>query len=60
MRTPYDLASYPESTTHLATYSILPPSLDALADCLFGAAPFRGRLPVPIGDSYPVGHGLSR
>jgi beta-N-acetylhexosaminidase len=60
MRTPYDLASYPESTTHLATYSILPPSLDALADCLFGAAPCRGRLPVPIADSYPVGHGLSR
>jgi beta-N-acetylhexosaminidase len=59
-RTPYDLGVYSQSTTHVASYSILPPSLDALADCLFGAAPFRGRLPVPIADSYPVGHGLSR
>lgn len=59
LRTPYDLAAYPEATTHVATYSVLQPSLDALADCLFGAAPFRGHLPAPILELYPLGHGLT-
>jgi beta-N-acetylhexosaminidase len=46
LRTPWDLASYPRSGTHVVAYGILPPTLDALADALFGAIPFRGRLPV--------------
>jgi beta-N-acetylhexosaminidase len=45
LRTPFDLAAYPAATTHVATYSILRPSLDALASALFGAIPFQGRLP---------------
>jgi beta-N-acetylhexosaminidase len=57
MRTPYDLASYPEASTYVCTYGILPPSLDALAAALFGG-PMPGRLPVAIPDLYPVRHGI--
>lgn len=57
MRTPYDLAAYPESGTHLATYSISRPSLDAVADVIFGTAEARGRLPVGITGLYERGHG---
>ena len=56
MRTPYDLGAYPEAPTHVCTYGILPPSLDALAAALFGGS-MPGRLPVAIPGLYPVGHG---
>jgi beta-N-acetylhexosaminidase len=46
LRTPWDLAAYPGAGTHVCSYGILPPSLDALADALFGAIPFAGTLPV--------------
>jgi beta-N-acetylhexosaminidase len=46
LRTPWDADAYPASTTHACTYSILEPSLTALADALFGRAAFPGRLPV--------------
>jgi beta-N-acetylhexosaminidase len=49
LRTPWDLAAYPQAGTHLCTYSILPPSLEALAAVLAGAAEPRGRLPVTLG-----------
>ena len=58
MRTPYDLADYPRSATHLCSYSIVPASVDAVADALFGRAPIGGRLPVDIPGLYPRGHGL--
>ncbi len=48
MRTPYDLAVYPASTTHLCTYSIQPASLDALAAAIFGEFTPSGRLPVNV------------
>jgi beta-N-acetylhexosaminidase len=46
LRTPWDADAYPGSTTHVCTYSVLEPSLRALAEALFGHAPFPGRLPV--------------
>jgi beta-N-acetylhexosaminidase len=50
LRTPWDLHAYPQATTHVCTYSILPQSLDALAAAIFGRAgrpdPFPGRLPI--------------
>jgi beta-N-acetylhexosaminidase len=49
LRTPWDLATYPEAGTHLCTYSVLEPSLAALADVLFGRSTARGRLPVAGG-----------
>ena len=60
LRTPFDLSSYPEIQTYLCTYSILRPSLDALADVLAGIAEASGRLPSPIGDLFPTGHGLGQ
>ena len=48
MRTPWDVATYPAGVTAVATYSILPDSLDALAAALAGAIPFAGRLPVAV------------
>ncbi len=58
VRTPYDLAVYPEAATHLCTYAIQAPALEALAAGLFGRIAFRGRLPVAIPGCYPIGHGL--
>ena len=59
LRTPFDLAAYPEATTHVCTYSLLEPSMTALAGALFGFGSFPGRLPAPIPGLYPTGHGLT-
>jgi beta-N-acetylhexosaminidase len=48
LRLPYDLAAYPAAPTFLAAYSVLAPSMQALAEALFGRAPITGRLPVTI------------
>jgi beta-N-acetylhexosaminidase len=48
LRMPYDLAVYPEAPTYICTYSILPSSMEALAEALFGHIPFAGTLPVTI------------
>ena len=46
LRTPWDLAAYPEAGTHVCTYSILPESMVALAAALFGGGRhFRGASP---------------
>jgi beta-N-acetylhexosaminidase len=49
MRGPWDVAAYPSSVAALATYSVLPGSLDALAAVLVGVAEAPGRLPVAVG-----------
>ena len=43
------LAAYPGVETYACTYSILPPSMEALAEALWGRIPFRGTLPVSLG-----------
>lgn len=48
LRLPYDIACYPAVSTYVCTYSILPPSMEAVADALFGRIPFRGKLPVSV------------
>jgi beta-N-acetylhexosaminidase len=48
LRLPYDLAVFPEVSTYICTYSILEPSMRALAKAMFGEAEFKGRLPVMI------------
>ena len=48
LRGPWDVADYPSTIGALATYSILPPSLAALADVLVGRARATGRVPVTI------------
>jgi beta-N-acetylhexosaminidase len=62
LRTPWDLAAYPRAGTHVATYSILPESMGALAAALFGASTgqaFPGRLPVSINGIAARGHGAA-
>ncbi len=55
LRLPYDLAVTPQAQTYVCTYSILEPSMQALASALFGFIPFEGRLPVGIPGLYPCG-----
>ncbi len=57
MRLPYDLASFPQAQTYLCTYSILEPSMRAVAAALLRRKPFLGHLPVSIPGLYPIGHG---
>jgi beta-N-acetylhexosaminidase len=59
LRTPWDLGAYPSAGTHAVTYGILAPTLEATAAALFGAIPFRGRLPVDVPGVATRGHGLS-
>jgi len=58
LRTPWDLLAYPSTRTHVCSYGIRPPSMEALAAALFGEVPFVGRLPVDIAGLYARGHGL--
>jgi beta-N-acetylhexosaminidase len=48
LRTPYDVALYPATSTVVATYGIQQPQIDALADGLCGRIRFAGRLPVTL------------
>ncbi|MBN1303910.1 MAG: glycoside hydrolase family 3 protein [Anaerolineales bacterium] len=54
LRLPYDLAAFPQVRTYLCTYSILQPSLDALAKAMFGKIPWQGQLPVSIPGMYDL------
>ncbi len=56
MRTPYDLAAYPGAGTHLCSYAIVPASVAAVADAIFGRSAMNGRLPAAIPGLYPRGH----
>jgi beta-N-acetylhexosaminidase len=58
LRTPYDLIAFPEASTNICTYSILPHSMKALADALWGKIPFQGKLPTKIPGLYDRGYGL--
>jgi beta-N-acetylhexosaminidase len=57
LRLPYDLAVFPQAPAFVATYSLLEPSMHALAAALFGQASFPGRLPVSIPEIAPAGFG---
>jgi beta-N-acetylhexosaminidase len=57
LRLPYDLSVFPRAQTYICTYSILEPSMQALAKALFGKIRFEGRLPVSIPGLYAVGYG---
>ena len=54
MRLPYDLMAFPEAQSYVCTYSILEPSMKAVASALFGQSKFQGRLPVSIPGLYSV------
>jgi beta-N-acetylhexosaminidase len=59
LRNPYDLLAMPEVATYVAAYESRPLALESAARALLGQIPFRGRLPVSLGESYPAGWGLS-
>lgn len=59
LRLPYDLLAFPAAPTYLCTYSLLEPSMRALARVLCGQAAPRGRLPVSLPGLYPRGHGVT-
>jgi beta-N-acetylhexosaminidase len=54
LRGPWDVDAYPAGVTSLATYSILPGSLGALAAVLFGKAVAPGRSPVALASAVPT------
>jgi beta-N-acetylhexosaminidase len=56
LRLPYDLSVFPEARTYVCTYSILEPSMQALAKALFGKIAFEGKLPVSIPGLHAAGH----
>lgn len=58
LRMPYDLQAFPAAPTYLCSYNILEPSMEALAQVLWGEIPPLGRLPVSIPGLYPLGHRL--
>jgi beta-N-acetylhexosaminidase len=58
LRTPYDLAAYPGSATHVCIYSGHAPTLEAFTSAVFGDKPFPGHLPASIPGLYPRGHGI--
>lgn len=60
LRTPYDLAVFPEVGTYLCSFGILRPSLDALADVLWGRSEPVGRLPAAIPGLSRTGDRLER
>lgn len=58
LRLPYDLAAFPAAQTYACSYSILEPSMRALADAIFGKKPFVGHLPVSIPGLYSPGYAI--
>lgn len=48
LRLPYDLAAFPQASTFVCTYSILEPSMRAVAKAIFGYGEMTGHLPVSI------------
>lgn len=60
LRNPYDLHQLPEDAALAAVYESRPLALQSAAKALLGLIPFRGRLPVSLGERYPAGWGVQR
>lgn len=56
---PSDMAFFPEVGTFVAANSPAPVSAEAAVQVLFGDAKPGGRLPMPIGNLYPIGYALT-
>ena len=64
--TPWDIAAYSDVPAYIASYALnflptyipAPAALRASVEVIFGEQP-GGSLPVPIGGTYPYGHGLT-
>ncbi|AJY77746.1 beta-glucosidase [Paenibacillus beijingensis] len=60
LRNPYDLLALPDDAAFVAVYESRPLALQSAAKALLGLIPFRGRLPVSLGERYPAGWGVQR
>lgn len=56
LRSPSDLAYYPEVETHIVTYGNWNSQMKAFVKVLFGEIKAKGKLPVPIKGLYKVGY----
>ncbi|WP_274365706.1 beta-N-acetylhexosaminidase [Paenibacillus thermotolerans] len=59
LRSPYDLLALGDVPAYVAAYENRPLSVQSSAKALLGLIPFRGKLPVSLGERYPAGWGLS-
>ena len=55
---PSDLALFPEAPVYVAANSPAPICVEAAVNVLFGEAQPGGKLPMPIGALYPIGHAV--
>ena len=55
---PYFLRHFPEADAYICMYRNTPETQEIAARALAGEMDIAGRLPVPLPDLYPVGHGL--
>jgi len=60
LRNPYDILKLPETSAYIAAYESRPLALESTAKAMMGIIPFRGRLPVSLGENYPIGWGVTR
>jgi beta-N-acetylhexosaminidase len=58
LRNPYDIQKFPDVPAYICLYESRPFALQSAAKLLMGKIRARGRLPVTISDSYPVGWGV--
>lgn len=59
LRNPYDILKLPETSAYIAAYESRPLALESAAKAMMGIIPFRGRLPVALGENYPIGWGVT-
>lgn len=55
---PYPLLAVPSMPSYILGYDIQPSAEMAVVKAITGEIPFRGKLPVSLGDLHPVGHGM--
>ncbi|MBW4081156.1 beta-N-acetylhexosaminidase [Paenibacillus sp. S150] len=59
LRNPYDLLVMPDVQAYAAAYESRPLALESAAKALLGQIPFKGKLPVSLGEEYPAGWGMT-
>ncbi len=57
---PYAATFLPQLPAMLLTYDFYDLAEDSAVRAITGQAPINGRLPIALGDQFPVGHGLTR
>ncbi len=55
---PYAITGWPAAKAIVCAYGDDEPEVEAVASCLTGDEPIRGRLPVSLSPQYPVGFGI--